>query len=243
MYKLTYRVGYINNNLELLASFYTQDKNDITSFTSKLPESQRDKYSTIKRTSWDGSKYFKMTVNPYFELVIDPKETDYNPYKHIKCNKFDTFLLIRTKEKLIHIFSTEKDLFYYDSTGKLILNTEISNKLNIVAKLKDKTILFEPVVIVDTISESRFEGVVMYSNTKEVSCQLTYIELSFLLYLLKNTNLDSIVTGLYSLEIRNNDDSAYEKLNVPMRNINRANDMDNTASYATPKKGNTIPNI
>ena len=69
--------------------------------------------------------------------------------------------------------------------------------------------------------------------------------MEFLLYLLKTTDIDGIASSLYILD--GNVDTKPEKTNDEIhQEINQEPDIinsDNTTTYATPKNGNTIPNI
>lgn len=241
MYKLSYRVAHINDDLDLFINFYIQDKDDVTAFTSKLTDKQKEQFATIRKTYWQGTHYIKYTPNPYFELIIDPKDTDYIPYKHIKCNKFDTYLFIRGLEKMTNTFKTKRDLYYYEN-NVLVLNNDIAKVSTETIRLKDRTILLEPILILNNVTETKHEGIMMYSNTKEVGCKMTYIELEFLLYLFKSTNMDVMATNMWSMI---DDKNISENLYVP-KNVQPTTEVlpqDNTVTFATPKNGNTIPDI
>ena len=100
-----------------------------------------------------------------------------------------------------------------------------------------------PTIILDVDTNKQHEGIIIYVNSENISCPMTYLEMEFLLYLLKTTNVDSISSDLFMID----NTTGFEYVEKPTKDnldINQeAPPNDTTVTYATPKDGSTIPNI
>ena len=240
MYKVTYNLARINQYLSVDVTIFIQDDETLKLNNIKNKESLK----TIKTYNIDGNTYIKFNPRPFIDLTIDPDQKDkYDPYKHIRCNRFDVFKLIKSLEKMVNNFKSITDLFYYYG-DKLILDDSKIDKATIILPLKERTLKITPTLILDVDSGRQHEGVIIYVNTESVSCPLTYIEMEYLLYILNTIDIDSLASFLYIIDGNIQfKDKEENKDDVPKEvNIEKADD-DNTISYATPQKGNTIPDI
>lgn len=239
MYKLTYFLGKVNDNLQLNAVMYIADDNSLALSTFKNKES----FKTIQRFKISGDEYFRFSPRPKIEIVIDPLQKDqYDPNKHIRCNKMDVFKMIRALERINHLFRTVTDLYYYYE-GKLVLDDTKKDEVSDIIRLTDKTLKVVPTIIVDNDSGKQHEGIILYSNNESASCHLTYLEMCYLIYLLKNSDIDSIMSLTYMID-KLDKNPKFETLDIKQKPITNENpDIDNTVSYAAIKEGNTIPNI
>lgn len=244
MYKISYSLARINQYLAVDVTIYIHDDETLKLETGSFKNKEAMK--TIRKFNIDGNTYIKFNPRPFIDLTIDPDIRDkYDPYKRIRCNRFDIYKLIRALEKMVSTFKTTTDLFYYYG-NKLILDDTKMDKATIILPLHDRTLKIVPTIILDVDTNRQHEGIIIYVNSEAVSCPLTYLEMEFLLYTLKTTDIDSIASLLYILDgnvdtktEKVNDEEIHQEINQDQYMVNS----DTTTTYATPKDGNTIPNI
>lgn len=243
MYKISYNLVRINQYLAIDVTMYIH--NEETLRMENMSPKMKENSKTIRKYNIDGNTYIKFNPRPYIDMIIDPDIKDrYDPYKRVRCNKFDIYKLIRSLEKMSNIFKTMTDLFYYYG-DKLILDDNKMEKATMIIPLHDRTLKIVPTIILDVDTNKQHEGIIIYVNTEAVSCPLTYLEMEFLLHILKTTDIDSLATSLYMMDgnidikMENGDNIQEPNPEVNTELINS----DNTKTYATPKNGNTIPDI
>lgn len=240
MYKISYDVCKINEELSVeLTMFLQNDPRYESSYNVKFPKSK-----TITKFNISGNTYIKILPSVYLDLVISGQKGIYDKYNQIRCNKYDIFKLIVYLDKLTRLFKSTQDLYYYNENRKLILNDNRKNELSVIIPLRDRQLKIEPTVVYDEVSNSYNEGIIIYVNTESRYCVLKYIELEFLLYILKNTDIDSIANSLCIMDYLNIFKNTEDPKDNPTLEINTDySGNDNTTTYATPKNGDTIPNI
>lgn len=218
----------------------------------------KDNYKTVRKFTFKGDHYYKFTPKPFIDITIDPDQRDiYVPQKRIRCNKMDIYKLIRSLDRMTNAFKTETDLFYYYD-NRLTLNEEKKVKLTDRVALRERVLLLEPTIIIDLTTGNQHEGITIFVNDRTTSCIITYLEMEFLLHLLKTTDIDAIASSLYMIAkddgyVGSNTDYAAKRADIvelPEEDMipdipddKPGNVSDNTTTYATPKNVNTIPNI
>lgn len=248
MYKLTYNLARINPNLQVDVTVFVQ--NDDTMAMSNFV-GNKDNFKTVRKFTFKGDRYYRFNPRPFIDITIDPDQKDmYVPQKRIRCNKMDVYKLIRSLEKMTNAFKTETDLFYYYD-NKLTLDEEKKVKLTDKVVLRERVLLLEPTIIIDITSGNQHEGITIFVNDRNTACIITYLEMEFLLHILKTTDIDSIAYLLY-MNADKDDSIDCDKNNISMDTADIPDEdkfvpnnkvSDNTVTYATPKNMNTIPDI
>ena len=240
MYKLTYSLARINPSLQVDITVFMQDEDTLKLSNVK----DKEKFLSLNKFIIQGDKYSKINLNPFVDLIIDPMQKEiYDKYKHIRLGKFDIYKLTRALDRIEEIFKKETDLFYYYE-DKLRMNEEKKQRATLILQLRDRTLKIEPTIIMDNETNRQHEGIIIFVNTNSTYCLLTYLEMGYLNYVLKNTDVDSVASLLYMINHITDSDCKFRDLS----SIRKTEDIveptpdDETVSQP-PKIENTIPNI
>ena len=181
MHKLTCDLCYITRFLRLRLSVVYKDK---------LNKEKVSKFNV------GGNDYLNIKAYPYLIMDITNEEERgevWNYQKTITLDRFGMFTFIDKAEPLIQNFQKEKTLFMYDQNNRLHVNKEIANKISITIPLSfSRYIWISPIVVKEKDSNVEMEGVVMCFNSTVNYVTLSYDEFRFLVYYIKNVDLESI---------------------------------------------------
>ena len=181
MYKLTCDLCYITRFLRLRISVVYKDK---------LNKEKVSKFNV------GGNDYLNIKAYPYLIMDITNEEERgeiWNYQKTITLDRFGMFTFIDKAEPLIEKFQKEKALFVYDQNKRLHVNKEIANNISITIPLSfSRYIWISPIVVKEKDSNVEMEGVVMCFNSTVNYVTLSYDEFRFLVYYIKNVDLESI---------------------------------------------------
>jgi hypothetical protein len=141
--------------------------------------------------TFNGNNYMMLTPHPYLMIDISKKGGDYSRNNSFNLNGKDLFFMIDKVESLLEKFK-DKALYYYDEQNELKVDSNRALKYRVYLTCGTKMVCITPAVIRsldnDNVEKS-YEGVILYINSVEYFTQLTYGELRYFLYELKNVNL------------------------------------------------------
>lgn len=181
MYKLTCDLCYVTRFLRLRISVIYKDK---------LNKEKTSKFNV------GGNDYLNIKSYPYLTMDIvneEERSETWNYQKSVTLDRFGMFNFIDKADPLILNFRKEQGLFMYDQNQKLHVNRQIANKISITISLSfSRYIWISPVVVKEKDSNIEMEGVVMCFNSTSNYVTLSYDEFRFLVYYMKNLDMESI---------------------------------------------------
>lgn len=233
MYKFIMELGSINKFMKLKFQLVLVGDNE--GFQNKL----------VSKFTYPPNQFLKVNHHPSVIIEISDeinKHEGYDYNKKISLNKFNLFRVCRKLKTYIEDFKKYDDLFYYDETNRLSVNSEIADKIEYSQGIQnDKFIKFRPITIED--ETGIYEGTVLFINSIANYCRLTYDELQYLYYQLDHIDLDTLSLQAINLANTMNKNKAEEFINKPTI-VTQKIEVENIVE--PPKKvekKTTIPNI
>lgn len=234
MYKLSFYLGKINDQMKLTFSLIVSQEN--TSFGNKFPNYKEN-------FSWAGNQFLRFQPNPYITISINNLEDKKQGIQNsVNLNKYGVFRFSKELEAMKEKFITIKELFYYYG-DKLVLNKEVVKEKRVISTFttNGKRICIQPVVVEDQDTGLSHEGIAFFINSIDSFCYLTYAEMEYLRYLLTHTDIDSLSMLLiqsYENTISHKNNAITKK--VEMKPIDE-DILDN--NFVRIKEESTIPGI
>lgn len=191
MNKINMELGNVNKWMKVKFSLILKSENELP--INKL----------VSKFKIDGNEYIKFNPHPFITIEItneSEKKEGWSNNRIITLNKFNLFRMITVLNKFINRFIEVEDLFYYENEI-LYLNNEVADKEEQLIRISnDKVIKIKPFVISD--EEGMYEGCILFINSMDNYCKLTYEELKYLYYLLSNINMESLSLQLMDLSVK-----------------------------------------
>lgn len=154
----------------------------------------------INKYLFNGNTSLK--INPYPFIVIDisnkqDKKEGWNSNWSFAMNRRELFIMICKLTNLYKKFKSIQNLFYTDSyTGETVVNNELSEYNKEVFIACNKRITMQACVVDEFgsgESSVKYEGIVIYINKYDFFTYLTYAEMEYLLYELRQIDLNHLM--------------------------------------------------
>lgn len=190
MYKATIDLFKVHSSFKVKFSLILKDDNP-------------DKFSQmINKFNFSGNDYLKITPYPFVNIDITSKmdkNEGWSSNRTFNLNRRELYIFIGKLHQLHSIFINEKSLFYYDEKHILQVNKELAYKSRQYVVCGNKTILMQPCVVENEDNHELYEGIFLSINSIDYFTYLTYGDISYLLYELKNINMSDLTMQLINL--------------------------------------------
>jgi len=188
MYKASMELGRINKVIKLKFELIIQSDDE-----------KKNYQKLINKFNFNGNNYLKLNPRPFVVVDISSKiDEAWSTNQSFSLTKPYMFMFISALSSMISEYRTIKDLFYYNTNNDLVYNnryTELVSKN--ISVSSGKHVRLEPCVIRnDEVQDKAYEGCIMYINTRDNFAYMTYTEMEYLLYSLKNVNMDTMALEL-----------------------------------------------
>ena len=240
MDKVSIELFKVHNSFKV--KFNVVIKSDPTSFMAK----NNNNLEIINKFVYNGNNYTNITPHPFLTIDITSwmdKNEGWNSNNSFNLTRRDNFNLIQRLSRIYMKFTKVEELFYYDHNDMLMVNTELANKHKEVVVCGNKTILIQACVVEDSNTKLKYEGVFLSINSIDYFTYLTYSELEFLIYELKNIDFSSLTLQLintYMLTQSNENKQLEVPQKQPIIETKEEEIVDNKIRIGIPKP-NTIP--
>lgn len=211
MYKASIELGRVHKTMKLSFNLII-DGDSLEEIKQPYARNMEPLY---KRFHFNGNDYFRVHPRPFITIDIsdrkEKRKEGWNPGYSVALNQRALFALKTRLRKIIHVFHTERNLFYYNERGELTVHQKLAHDSRIFVPTNQKVILIQPCVVQDDERpDTVYEGVFFAINRMEYYTYLTFEELEYFYDMVSSINMIELSMHLLELARLHQDDSTIE---------------------------------
>ena len=198
MLTLSYDYGKITDIIKIKLSIIVEEPKDLA--MKKGP-----KIPVVDRSNYCGAEYFRVAPHPFITIDIsggrDKSDDIRNPGYRVNLNRMYKHIFTEKIKQFISYYLEKENLFYYDKSGKLKLDTSETFVEEVRIKQNGTVLRMSPIVVYTDpeVESTACEGAYFMINTPDYGCMLTFDELSGLYNMLHDLNMDAMAMQLLQL--------------------------------------------
>lgn len=187
MEKIIVDLGYVNSYIKIKFGL--------------IVKNEQYKQNLISKFDFSGNQYIKISPIPTITLEISTgnKNEPWAPNRTLSLSKINIYLFTKRLEEVLNHLKSEKNMFYLDEFGELILNKELASKSRETIELGSKFVCFQPFVVKD--KKDSYEGCVMMINDATYPAFMTFEEMQYLITYLRNIDLDNLAINVLNTQL------------------------------------------
>lgn len=153
----------------------------------------------ISNSLFYNNRYLSMRPHPFLTFDITnriERNEEWSSNRTFNMNRRERFTMCKKLSSFIEVFEDEKDLFYFED-DELKVNKQLADDKKLTIVCCQKTIQMIPCVVDNEEDHLQYEGAVMVINSIDYFTYITYTELQYLLFELRNVDFNVLTTEAF----------------------------------------------